>query len=59
VKGWTLSLTQSWAAGRGYSAGWCTMTLYLNTDGTIAGSDNVLNDFLHRALSYPFRVGGA
>ena len=57
LKGWTLSLTQSWAAGRGYAAGWCTMTLYLNPDGTIAGNDSVLN--LQRALSYPFRVGGA
>lgn len=59
VKGWTLSLTQSWVAGRGYSAGWCTMTLYLNTDGTIAGEDLISNDFLRRALSYPFRAGGA
>jgi hypothetical protein len=58
VKGWTLSLTQSWVAGRGYSAGWCTMTLYLNTDGTIAGSDSVLNNFMQRALSYPFRAAG-
>ncbi len=56
MKGWTLSLTQSWEAGKGYSAGSCTMTLYLNTDGTLAGEDLRLNDWVTRKNSYPFRA---
>ena len=38
MQGWTLSLTQTWAAGSDYPAGYCTNVYQLHLDGRLAAS---------------------
>ena len=52
MQGWTLSLTQTWAAGPDYPAGYCTNTYQLNLDGTLAQFDQTGPDYF-KHLYYP------
>jgi hypothetical protein len=52
MQGWTLSLTQTWAAGPDYPAGYCTNAYQLNLDGTLAQFDQTGPDYF-KHLYYP------
>jgi hypothetical protein len=52
MQGWTLSLTQTWAAGPDYPAGYCTNVYQLNLDGTLAQFDQSWPDYL-KHIYYP------
>jgi hypothetical protein len=52
MQGWTLSLTQTWAAGPDYPAGYCTNVYQLNLDGTLAQFDQTGPDYF-KHLYYP------
>lgn len=58
MQGWTLSLTQTWAAGPDYPAGQSTVTVDLNLDGTVAEVDQTTRgwmspDYPHQGSSGP------
>jgi hypothetical protein len=52
MQGWTLSLTQTWAAGPDYPAGYCTNSYQLNLDGTLAQFDQTAPDYF-KHIYYP------
>ena len=45
MQGWTLSLTQTWAAGSDYPAGYCINVYQLHLDGTLAAFDQTGPDY--------------
>ena len=57
MQGWTLSLTQTWAAGRDYPAGYCTNVYQLHLDGTLAQFDQTGADYL-KHIYYPHQGSG-